>query len=362
MKELEMLRKYRVKLVREAVISSVGFGLMIGTGTECVTAFFCWLFGFTRNWPLIAVGVGVTLLAAVGAYFFKFRPRQQMIIRRVDSMDLEERVLTMTALEGDDSYIARLQREDTMQKLAEITAEQEKASFPLFAVKRSILVGLSVCLALGIAMTTFLCLSVAGLAPRSGLGLTEGGIAQEEFITVTYLTEGGGDIAGEAEQVILKGGSAATVVAVADEGWMFVGWSDGGSDPARTDSGLTANLIFTALFQEVEENSGDDGDDGDGTDQDAANDQPSDGNPQDSSDSNNQSNPSEDDPNQSDDQQDQDTSAGSNSNSANQIIDGDTDYRDVYQSYYDQAMDYLNNGGDLSPELADFIEKYFGSI
>ena len=46
----------------------------------------------------------------------------------------------------------------------------------------------------------------------------------------------------------------------------------------------------------------------------------------------------------------------------NQIIDGNTDYRDVLDQYLDLVMDLLENGGDIPPELLQFIEDYFGGL
>ena len=50
------------------------------------------------------------------------------------------------------------------------------------------------------------------------------------------------------------------------------------------------------------------------------------------------------------------------SDNGNQIIDGKTDYRDVYDIYYDMAMEIVRNGGELPADLKAFIEKYYGSI
>ena len=48
----------------------------------------------------------------------------------MDSMGLEERTVTMMELEKDDSPIAKLQREDTVKRVSEVTKEQIKPLFP----------------------------------------------------------------------------------------------------------------------------------------------------------------------------------------------------------------------------------------
>ena len=44
------------------------------------------------------------------------------------------------------------------------------------------------------------------------------------------------------------------------------------------------------------------------------------------------------------------------------IIDGETDYRDVFDNYYNMAMELIESGSELPPELIEFIERYFGSL
>jgi len=64
----------------------------------------------------------------------------------------------------------------------------------------------------------------------------------------TYAAGTGGSISGEQEQQVAYGGDGTTVVAVADAGYHFVGWSDGLTTPSRTDTNITASKTLTALF------------------------------------------------------------------------------------------------------------------
>ena len=88
-----------------------------------------------------------------------------------------------------------------------------------------------------------------------------------ESVTITYLTEGNGSLVGEASQTIPMGNDGSTVTAVADEGWMFVGWDDGYKKPTRTEKGVTTSVTYTAIFVSVgdegdeEEDTGDNPDD-----------------------------------------------------------------------------------------------------
>lgn len=66
--------------------------------------------------------------------------------------------------------------------------------------------------------------------------------------TLTYMPEGGGRIEGENPQSVTHGGSGSEVVAVAERGQHFTGWSDGVASAARTDVEVSNDLAVSALF------------------------------------------------------------------------------------------------------------------
>ncbi len=66
--------------------------------------------------------------------------------------------------------------------------------------------------------------------------------------TAHYATGDNGDVIGDVDQSIAEGGCGSEVVATPDEGYRFVNWSDGYSDPYRTDCSLTSNVDVTANF------------------------------------------------------------------------------------------------------------------
>lgn len=74
--------------------------------------------------------------------------------------------------------------------------------------------------------------------------------SEADKITLTYLAEAGGGISGEAIQKVEAGTEAHTfqpVTAVAEAGYNFLCWSDGSTEPTRTDT-LSESATFTALF------------------------------------------------------------------------------------------------------------------
>lgn len=67
--------------------------------------------------------------------------------------------------------------------------------------------------------------------------------------TVNYNTSGIGRIEGNATQTVEHGEAATTVVATPASGHKFIKWSDGSTDPTRTDTNIKQNFSVTAIFE-----------------------------------------------------------------------------------------------------------------
>lgn len=80
----------------------------------------------------------------------------------------------------------------------------------------------------------------------------------DNTVIIVYDVDGNGTIEGESQQEIEIGASASTVVAVADPGWIFIGWDDGYAYPSRTDTNVTVNMTYVAIFAEDGSEEGDD--------------------------------------------------------------------------------------------------------
>ncbi len=72
---------------------------------------------------------------------------------------------------------------------------------------------------------------------------------QPIYYDLIYIAGEGGYIDGQAEQQIESGKDGLTVVAVPYDGYEFVQWSDGGTEAARQDKNVTANISVTAEFK-----------------------------------------------------------------------------------------------------------------
>ncbi len=371
----QLIKKYKKRLNLSAVISSVCWALIAGGAAAFLLALVSFLLGADMLFVVIGVGAGVALLTGILLYMFKFRPTQRDVMRRIDKMGLEERAVTMYQFQDEDSVLARLQRDDAVKRIESVEKEKVKKTFPAFNLKKSTAVVLSIALVLSVSMTVVAGLSQAGIIPSPDID----GSSNEKFVEVSYVAEEGGEIMGETDQILTLGTDAAPVVAVAEDGWVFVRWSDGNRMTERTDTAIEQDLTVTAIFEEIGD--GDDGfieDEGNGE-------QEGDYDPNVP-----ESNESEGAGNQGEGgdggEGDGDGSSGQGSGTgtggqegqgqgngqgdgaggawsdSNWVIDGETDYRDVYEMYYDMAMDILNNGGEIPPELREFIEDYFGSL
>ncbi len=362
MESKKYFETFYARLKREGWLKSLIAALVLGFAVVFCAALAVWLIrGLTQLWLPAVCGAVAALVSAPLFYRFRFRPTAKSVARRVDALGLEERMITMIELENDDSYIAMRQREDALAKIREADAKSIK-----FSISRVSLALLAAFAVLGMSMSAVTVLSASGKI-KDGSDLIDDIVPEEpiRYISVSYVVTGdlgdgiGGIIEGEAEQIIPVGTDAAPVIAVADDGWMFVRWDeDGSEDPARSDMAIEEDVVYTAVFQRVDQGSGDSmSGEGDGQNEgeDNGDVEPSDAPNQSSDDSSSSSDstfPSDDEGN----------GASGRYDESNQIIDGETYYRDQLKAYYDQAMDLISQGKELPPALRDIIERYYGTI
>lgn len=256
----EAFKKFQAKLRWEGFLRSLLCGLAIGFAVLFVSATICWVVGFKGIWLSIvlfavAVGVATTLF-----YFLMFSPDTKKMAKRIDELGLEERIITMTELEGDDSFIAVKQREDAMAALGKVNASAMKLVISVPIIIACAVIGVG-----AVGMTTVHALNVADVVP-SGIELIQGEKV-DQFYSISYSVDGSGLIYGVPNgnknfigadkdsikcSVDVKAGEKSdAVIAVAKEGYVFVGWSDGYNSPFRASATINENKIITALFQPV---------------------------------------------------------------------------------------------------------------
>lgn len=372
-------KKYYSRIAFEGIVKSFFLALVLGFGIAFVFSLVSWFFGYDAGLFLsIGLAVGITIIGTIIIYFAKFRPTTKDIARRVDRLGLEERLITMVEFEKDESYIAMRQREDAKRCMDEVNAERIK-----LALSRGVVILAIVTVLMGSGMTVAVGLAKEGIIPSGEELITGQDPAQKDMVTISYLIEEGGEIVGDGpqveEQILEKGQDAYPVTAVAMDGWVFDGWSDGQTNPTRQDLNVQKNRQIYALFAFIEEGDGGDepGEDGgasDGSDSESAGDEPGEGDSSDSSqgdmgengeNSGDKGEGESSDSGQGDDQEGDggaSDGAGGRWEDKNFIIDGKTYYGDELETYYEMAMDIIASGGELPEELKAFIEKYYDSI
>ena len=342
-------KEHEGKLRFEALLKALLLGIVVGTVVGFITAALSWLFAFDAGlWLSLGLLVVIGALSTWIFYEKTFKPNVLDNARRLDRLGLDERLVTMVEYQNDDSYMAAVQRRDAQTQLRKIKSQDVRIKVPLKSI-----IWASVCFVLCCGMLTVSSLSWLGLLP-TGPEFIESLKPEEPdvYISVMYEADEGGSIKGESDQLVLKGTDTTPVLAVAEDGYVFVEWSDGETDPYRYDTEILEELEVTAFFELSEE--GDGGDEGEGEgdgdeeapgegEQTGEDGEPSD-DPQDST---------------SDDSQESDHKY----NQANQIINGDTYYREVLEEYKESLKKYLEeHRGELSEEEIAIIESYIGIV
>lgn len=341
----DLLKNYKSRLAKEGWLKAALCGMSVGFSADILCAAAFWVFGIKLFWVCILVFAAVTAIATLLFYFCRFKNSRRQVASRVDMLGLEERILTMTQFENDDSYIARRQREDATNALKSVNS-----SFIKIAVSASMVAIFCATLVLGVGATTASALSSKSLVAMIQENKTE---PNSGIFHLIYGVKGniGGRVDGELKQNVGEGESGKIVQAVADDGYVFIGWTDGYEDATRTDVDVKKDVTVNAVFVEIEVNDEDDEteeekgeDEGNGSN---SNGQQQPGDPSDGSDS-------------SDGAGD---GAGAGSDAAsNQVIDGSTYYGDEYGGSLSDAQDSMNSNSNLSGEERGTIGDYFHNI
>ena len=407
----EVFKKYYKKIGRESILKALLCGLTIGFSLMFVCIAASWLAGFKAG---IYIGLGLLVAATAIAtplfYTFRFRPTTKKIAQRIDTLGLEERILTMAELENDDSFIAMKQREDALKAMKSVSSEMLK-----IAVSVPLIAALAISATLGTGMTV-----AAAVAPDGGKHFVDG-LKEKHTYEITYTVEGKGwvidftkkenaaliaamkerarqreiDKANGKEvtedetlpdtfrtrlgivytaidetaqaTMVLDGANyedttytfevtegdefGVKLMALPQKGYVFVGWSDGVTSPYREDMEVTATKTVTATFEKVTDLMNGDKGEGQGQGEEAGD--------EDSGNSNSSGNGS-------DGAGMPDTGIsggeGAKASPANQVINGKTYYGDVFEDAYREMLERMKNNNSLSEAEKKAISDYLDSI
>ncbi len=405
----EIYKLHYSKLVRNSILKSLVFGALCGFVVATVIAFVTVFTDFNGLWIALGSLVAVTAIVTVTLYFICFRPNEQKAIEKLDRLGFDERFITMRELEGDNSVIANMQRADAVGTLTDaFTKSGTKALKPNANGFVGNLRALGLSLGWTIAAVAMAAVSIVTLV-ITGLPSTRQDIISAIHPTPSFsvnyssgsngfLHDGAGyEYPGEGKTVssfiqsIEMGGASMQVVAEAFNmfdlynryidmygvealedfelvcEYYFKGWSDewldenGNPNPSRSDKNVTGDVNASAIYGAIDipvdlpkgSSGGSGGDEG--------------GNP--GEDSNAPPNPNKSDSNGNDKPSevpppggDGDGAGGSITSNNGEVIDGVTDYREIFEQYYDSIMQMLADGQELPPELRKIAETYISAL
>lgn len=342
----ELLKAYRKRIAKEGWLTSLLCGATVGFCVDIVCSAVFLFLGIKMFWISILAMALATAISTPIFYFCRFRRSTRQVAARVDTLGLEERILTMAQFEGDDSYMARRQREDAMEALKKVG----NTSLLRLAVSIPVIVACVATCVLSVGATT-----ASALVDKGILETIEG--QREEANKPTFEVvygiqdEEGGRVEGELLQTVTAGEATTPVEAIADEDYYFAGWTDGYEQPLRSDTVVDKEFSVYAIFlpiedsEEEEGNDGGDGEDGNsGSDKGDKSGQEGENTPGDGGEG------------------DGEGMGGSSSGPNSQVIDGSTNLGDVSGEATSDAQSSVNSNGDLGEGEIGTIGDYFGGI
>lgn len=123
-------KKFKNKIVLEALIKSVALSLSLGIITFSIPFIYYKITGIDYNLlNLVLISLGVLLLA-LALTLLVFMPSKKKIARRIDNeLNLNEKVQTYVEYLKKDGYLVSLQREDTLNILSNISIKKLTMKF-----------------------------------------------------------------------------------------------------------------------------------------------------------------------------------------------------------------------------------------
>ncbi len=370
----EMLAKYRKRLVKESVIKSVMAGVSVGLA--CLFGLSVWFYlvpsvlsavPYGLYWVPVTAFLAITAGAALLLYFLHFKPSTATVAKRLDSLGLEERTVTMMEFMDDNSYMAQRQREDAANSLKSV-----KSEMLALAVPARMIVCAALAFVLGAGAYTVNVLADTGIVPTGKdfidkLDETINGPDELFEYEVAYEVMGEGEIMGELVQIIEAGKDSEPVYAEPADGWFFAYWmypdgtpvEEGGQivdSPDRQEFAVEENIYLIACFMELS----DGGDPSDNDPEDPSikeqekteNDKPKDPSGDPSQEQQPDSNPGEG----------GGAGGAGRGDDVNQIINGGTYYGDEQGSAQQDAMESLSGNSNVSDGDKQAVSDYYNAI
>ena len=393
---IEFKKKAKKQNIIKAGLCSVAISLLFNI--PFLIAF--WIMDYKYKF-IICAGifiVGISVLFPV-LYFKKFKYTEIQLAKKIDDLGLEERVLTMIELKDDNSFIAKKQKEDTLNVLKTVEANNLKGKYKKQSFLSIFSTALaSLVIALSLMFPNIKETIIAHGEPKYTIEVSAEGFGfvidyskyenqslinavskkQEqdqidrinnkeivelkqfptafsnrisvnyrcfEDIDATMVLDGANF---EDISYRIKSDEIHILMALPYKGYVFIGWSDGCVSPFREIDNYSTDLI--ALFDEVSsvgedlpdkqkepgDKDGSDGGESDGIGPEG-----------------NGTGKTNNDDNWGD---------GAKGSPANQVINGETYYGDIFNQSYQEAVERVKNNPNLTDAQKKAISDYFESI
>jgi len=233
--------------VKNTIKKSLFNSLFISFTCLFIISFIFWFFGIKEYW-IAFVAFGVLELITFTIFYLLNKPTEIKFAKELDSLGLEQRVITMYEYQNDNSLIAEIQRQNAIDHINKFDVKLLKVVIPVLMLTLMI----SICV-LGVASSTASVLSAKGII-KSGKKVVSNIVpAETNVYNIYYSAKKGGSISGELTQTVEEGSSCTPVIAVPFHGFIFVSWSDGSHDPYRLDSNVNKDLDLFATFISIDE-------------------------------------------------------------------------------------------------------------
>ena len=233
--------------LKNAIKKSLFYSLFISFAVLFVISFTFWIVDVKQFWIAFVV-FGVLEAILFGIFFYFFKPTDKKFAKELDSLGLEQRVITMYEYQDDDSLMAQIQRQNAIEHINKFDGKLLKLVIPVMLLGFMI----SACV-LGVSASTVSVLSATGVIKSGRDTINEIIPAEDIYYSVTYTAKKGGIIEGELNQTIKEGEDASPVIAIASHGYIFVTWSDGVRDPYRLDLNVSKTIDVFASFITIDE-------------------------------------------------------------------------------------------------------------
>lgn len=334
-----LYRKARAINWAKSCVWGIVFGLGVSFGYLTQRA----LFGNSHIWLAgICFILGLVIFTPI-AYAVRFRQDSREIASEIDALGLDERVITMTQFAEINSPMARRQRANTENILQTVKSSHLKVR-PFTLLNAFLICALLIC-NIGSLVLAFALPEPLIRRPKV--------MPNRYTLQYTVYGEQGGKILGFTAQKVEEGETAGAVQAIADEDWIFVGWSDGVETAYREDKEIKKDFCVSAIFMPIAEDNDTDDEEMPDYDPDKTGDGGGERIPWHT--------PSDKDRPDGNKGDEGDGSSGSSTNPSSQVIDGATFIGDIYGSSVSGAADAASNAG-LNGSQADMVGDYFGGI